>query len=108
MVEDYLEDYGYKKTEIDKIINSKNLKNINIKKIKEINEFLEDMKIPKDKIIKMTSYFPNLFSYKTEVIISKLLYLETMGYTKEQIKKAFINNPSIISYNNKTYDNKVD
>ena len=34
MVEDYLEDYGYKKTEIDKIINSKNLKNINIKKIK--------------------------------------------------------------------------
>ena len=33
MLEHYLEDYGYKKTEIKKILNSKNLKNINIKQI---------------------------------------------------------------------------
>lgn len=66
------------------------------------------MNIPKNKIISMTSYFPNLLCYKTEVIVSKLLYLETMGYSKEQIKKSFINNPAIISYNNKTFGNKVD
>ena len=51
MVENYLKEYGYKKTEIDKILNNKNIKNINIKKVKEINKFLEKMNIPKDKII---------------------------------------------------------
>ena len=56
MVENYLKEYGYKKTEIDKILNNKNIKNINIKKVKEINKFLEDMNIPKDKIIIKQDY----------------------------------------------------
>ena len=90
MIEEYLNEYGYKKTEIDKILNNKNLKKISLKKIKEVNKFLEDMNIPKNKIISMTSYFPNLFCYKTEVIVSKLLYLETMGYSKEQIKSHLL------------------
>ena len=73
MIEEYLNEYGYKKTEIDKILNNKNLKNICLKKIKEVNKFLEDMNIPKNKIIKMTSYFPNLYSYKLETIVCSKL-----------------------------------
>ena len=109
MIKDYLKEYGYDDSEIDKILNSKNIKKSKkLDKIKETNTFLEKMNIPKEKIIKMTTYFPNLYTFSLETIISKLNYLNKLGYNENEIKKSFINNQSIISYNNKSYVRKIN
>lgn len=94
MIKDYLKEYGYDVSEIDKILNSENIKKSKkLDKIKETNTFLEKMNIPKEKIIKMTTYFSNLYTFSLETIISKLNYLNKLGYNENEIKKSFINNP---------------
>ena len=46
MIKDYLKNYGYNDSEIDKILNSENIKKSkNLDKIKETNTFLEKMNI---------------------------------------------------------------
>ena len=102
-VYNYLIDFGFKREDIDIIINTYPLNELVpstlLKHIKENNDYFLNYGYNKSQIIKMVIKLPQLFCYNVENIKQKIDDLISLGYTKEQVKKMTILTPALYGYN---------
>ena len=100
MVKELLEQLGYDKNSIKKIMkwNSTSLEDTLYAYIINTFEYLESKGYSKKDIIKMTKSLPTIFSYSEETIENKFKYLESKRYSKQDIIKMTKLLPAIFGY----------
>ena len=60
--------------------------------------YLRNLEVRKEEVIKMTKTIPAIFSYSIENIKQKIEDMISLGYTKEEVIKMTKTSPSIYSY----------
>ena len=111
-VYNYLIDFGFRKEDIDKIVNTYPLNELIpstlLKYIKNDCDYLLELDYTKSQIIKMAKSFPKLFSFNVENISQKLENLILLGYSKVQVIKMTISVPSIFSLSIENVKQKLE
>ena len=101
-LKEYMLELGYNIYQIDKILNSSVLINLNtntiLKNVKDTFSFLEENGYGKDSIIKMTFLYPSLYGRYVGSLKNRIQNIIELGYSKKDVIKMTIVYPNIFGY----------
>ena len=111
-VYNYLIDFGFKREDIDEIVNNYSLNEITptnlLRHIKSNCEYLLEFGYTEMQIIKMAKIFPMLFGCSIENIKRKIEDIESLGYSKKEVIIMTIKLPSLFGYNFESIKQKIE
>ena len=101
---------GYTEKNYKKIIKVPTIKKYNNEHLKEkviaVRECLSEY-YNKEDVMKITTWFPAVFSYKPDYIRGKIIFFTSLGYTKEETLKMILNTPMIIGFSEENIKGKI-
>lgn len=100
MLEGYLSDFGFNKSQINHVLNSYSIYKSNkytiYNLIKTNNEWFISHGFSKQEIIKMVTVVPSIYTFSSNKIQANYDYFISFGYTEEQTHKIFSRTPQVI------------
>lgn len=112
LLEEYLSDFGFNKSQINHILNYYSIFKSNkytiYNIIKSNNEWFISHEFTKKEIIKMVNIVPSIYTLSSNKIQANYNYFISFGYTEEQTHKIFSRTPQVIGFSIENIKEKIN